>query len=352
MKKKKILIFGGGRIAERHIQVIKFNHSTFYEIIGCIEIQKSKREILKKKYDIEVYDNINLLPKDLSVDIVVICTESGNHYKSFQECKKFTCDFLIEKPVTLKLDHAKEIINWSIVQKRNVFVVLQNRYNLAVETAEKWLNDQQIGDLKHLSAKVFWCRDEKYYNAATWRGTWKFDGGVTSNQAAHHIDLLLFFSKSKVKYLKSFMKKHINLIEAEDIMMSMMEFDNGVTCSFEATTCARPSNISAEISLIGSKGHIKISGFACNEISDYSLINIKKETDDKNYNEQPKDVYGFGHTKLYSDLEKFYDNKKNKIVKIDEGIKSLELIHLMYLSAQKKDQISYDDLKDGFFKLG
>ena len=350
--KKKILIFGGGRIAERHIQVIKFNHSAFYEIIGCIEIEKSKRDILKKKYNIKVYENINLLPKDLIIDLIVICTESGNHYKSFQECKNFSCDFLIEKPVTLKLNHAKEISDWSIKKKCNVFVVLQNRYNLAVEAAEKWLDNDQIGDLKHLSTKVFWCRDEKYYRAANWRGTWKLDGGVTSNQAAHHIDLLLLFSKSKVKYLKSFMKKHVNLIEAEDTMMSMMEFDNGVTCSFEATTCARPSNISAEISLIGSKGHIKISGFACNEISDCHLINIRKEIDLKNYKEEPKDVYGFGHTKLYSDLEKFYMSKKNKIVKIDEGIKSLELIHLIYLSAHEKKQISYDDLKNGFFKLG
>ena len=35
-----------------------------------------------------------------------------------------------------------------------------------------------------------WCRPQSYYDQDPWRGTWALDGGVLTNQASHHIDLL------------------------------------------------------------------------------------------------------------------------------------------------------------------
>jgi len=38
--------------------------------------------------------------------------------------------------------------------------------------------------------RVRWHRDQAYYNQDYWRGTWKYDGGVFTNQASHHLDLI------------------------------------------------------------------------------------------------------------------------------------------------------------------
>ncbi len=40
------------------------------------------------------------------------------------------------------------------------------------------------------TVRVRWSRDQAYYDQDAWRGTWALDGGVFTNQASHHIDLL------------------------------------------------------------------------------------------------------------------------------------------------------------------
>jgi UDP-N-acetyl-2-amino-2-deoxyglucuronate dehydrogenase len=349
---KKVIIFGGGRIAERHIQVLTQNHSENYKIVACIEQCSHRRDYLKEKYNVSIFHDLSALSSKENIDLTVICTESGNHFNSFSACKYLNCDFLIEKPVTLRLDHAHELEEWAKGNARNVFVVKQNRYNLAVETAKNWIDSGYIGDLYHVSTKVFWCRDKDYYGAAKWRGTWANDGGVISNQASHHVDLLQYLCSTAPESVYSKMYGHSRLTEAEDTMLAILEFDNGISASLEATTCARPANISAEITLLGSAGYVKISGFACNKIEDYSLMENDAIKPGLTITEEPKDVYGFGHTKLYGDLTRFYSDKPNQVVDISEGIKSLELIHLMYMSAENRRPMNVSELGDGFALLG
>jgi len=52
------------------------------------------------------------------------------------------------------------------------------------------LDAGRFGKMVLGTVRVRWCRPQSYYDAAKWRGTWAHDGGVRSNQASHHIDLL------------------------------------------------------------------------------------------------------------------------------------------------------------------
>ena len=38
--------------------------------------------------------------------------------------------------------------------------------------------------------RVRWARHQPYYDQDAWRGTWAMDGGVLTNQASHHVDML------------------------------------------------------------------------------------------------------------------------------------------------------------------
>ena len=40
-----------------------------------------------------------------------------------------------------------------------------------------------------VSVRLRWCRLQEYYNDG-WHGTWAQDGGVTNQQAIHHVDAL------------------------------------------------------------------------------------------------------------------------------------------------------------------
>ena len=84
----------------------------------------------------------------------------------------------------------EKIIKLSKKYKKKVFVVMQNKLNLPVLKLRQDLKKKRFGNIFHSSVIVRWRRDQKYYDNDNWRGTWKLDGGVVSNQASHHLDLL------------------------------------------------------------------------------------------------------------------------------------------------------------------
>ena len=95
---------------------------------------------------------------------------------------------IVEKPMCLKISDGKKIIKLAKKIKR-IFVVMQNKFNLPVLKLREDLKRSKFGKV-FTRVIVRWMRDQKYYNNDSWRGTWKLDGGVISNQASHHLDLL------------------------------------------------------------------------------------------------------------------------------------------------------------------
>ena len=104
---------------------------------------------------------------------------------------------------------------------------------------------------------VRWKRDQKYYNNDSWRGTWKLDGGVISNQASHHLDLLRTIMGQPLSvFAKS--SKHLAKIQCEDTALIIFKFRKNKTAIMEATTAMRPKNIEGSISVLDQKARLKL----------------------------------------------------------------------------------------------
>ena len=89
----------------------------------------------------------------------------------------------IEKPTFLRMkdfDDAEDMIQRS---SNKVYPIFQHRYTLPK------LN---VGKVYHAQVRVNWCRPQRYYDQADWRGTWEHDGGVLTNQGVHAIDIVRY----------------------------------------------------------------------------------------------------------------------------------------------------------------
>ena len=71
-----------------------------------------------------------------------------------------------------------------------------------------------------------WCRPQRYYDQDSWRGTWAYDGGVLSNQASHHVDLLEWMMGDVESVFAKSTTALVN-IEAEDTAVVALKFKNG-----------------------------------------------------------------------------------------------------------------------------
>lgn len=97
---------------------------------------------------------------------------------------------VVEKPMALRMEDADAMIQRYDEAGVKLFVVKQNRYNLPIQALRKAIDKGRFGKMVMGSVCIRWCRTQDYYAQAPWRGTWGWDGGVLTNQASHHLDML------------------------------------------------------------------------------------------------------------------------------------------------------------------
>ena len=264
------LIVGCGRIFAKHLEAF---HSLKDKIklVAICDIDKKVLKNLKHIKNIPFYNSIEKAIIKTNPDLVIILTPSGLHAKNALIALKYKKHVIIEKPMCLKISDAKKIIHLSKKVKKKAFIVMQNKFNLPVIKLREDIRRNNFGRIFHASVIVRWMRDYNYYNQAKWRGTWKYDGGVISNQASHHLDLLRTIMGNPVSvFAKS--SNYLSQIEAEDTALIIFKFEKKKTAIMEATTAMRPKNIEGSISIMGTKGSAKIGGFAMNKIEYYYSI--------------------------------------------------------------------------------
>jgi len=243
MKLVKIGIVGCGRIAN-HYQILyskkKIKNSV---VVGVCDLIISKAKSLAKKFKCNYYNTLNNLLKNEKIDLIIISTPSGLHYNSCIQSLKSNCHVIVEKPVCLLINEAKTVERLAKKKKLICCVAYQNRFNKAVEKVFQIIKRNQIGKIINSSIRIRWCRYQDYYNDS-WHGRWSLDGGVISQQAIHHLDTMIRFC-GLPHQVSAFSDRRLNKLEAEDTLVGMIKFKNGILGTVEATTAARPKDYEA-----------------------------------------------------------------------------------------------------------
>ncbi|WP_300972045.1 Gfo/Idh/MocA family protein, partial [Helicobacter rodentium] len=330
-----VALLGCGRIAVRHAQLLSSGEIAGAKLVCVCDIDKSRAESFGKKHNVPYFADLDSMMKECGdkIDIVSILTPSGCHAQNTLEVAPYKKHIIVEKPMALTLEDADKMIESCDRFGIRLFVVKQNRYNLPVQKLREALEAGRFGKIVMGSVRVRWCRDNAYYKQDSWRGTWAQDGGVFTNQASHHIDLLEWML-GDVESVFAKSRTALSDIETEDTGVAVLRFKNGALGVIEATTATRPKDLEGSLSILGELGSVEIGGFAVNEIKHWNFTNAMesdKEVMEK-YSVNPPNVYGFGHKEYYLHVVDSILNGTKALVDGLEGRKSLELIVAMYES--------------------
>jgi len=341
MKKIKFALLGCGRISSKHVDAIRDIEEA--ELVAVCDIDgKRAKAIAEKSGNIPYYTSYDDMLKKENIDVVNILTPSGNHPEhTIDIVKKYQKHIVVEKPMALRLEDADEMIKVCDEYGVRLFVVKQNRYNLPVQKLREAIEAQRFGKLVLGTVRVRWARDQKYYDQDSWRGTWKYDGGVLTNQASHHIDLLEWMMGEPVSVMAKIDTLLTN-IEVEDTAAVIIKFKNGAIGIVEATTATRPKDLEGSISILGEKGSVVIGGFAVNKMITWEFegqSDIEKNEVLAKFAENPPNVYGFGHKKYLENVIDCIKNNRKALVDGLEGRKSIELINAFYESAESGKEV-------------
>jgi predicted dehydrogenase len=202
------------------------------------------------------------------------------------------------------------------------------------------IEKDRFGKLVMGTVRVRWCRPQAYYDQDPWRGTWELDGGVLTNQASHHVDLLEWMMGS-VDSVFAMSRTALVDIEAEDTAVVLLRFSNGALGIIEATTATRPKDLEGSISIMGEKGTVEIGGFAVNQMKVWNFAEPEPSDDEvlSTHSVNPPDVYGFGHKEYYDHVVKSVREGSANLVDGLQGRRSLELINAIYESVETGKEV-------------
>ncbi|MBK8892456.1 MAG: Gfo/Idh/MocA family oxidoreductase [Dechloromonas sp.] len=336
----KFALVGCGRIAKRHSELLGFKEIDGASLMSVCDIVEEKARKVGNQFSVPYFADMHQMMQSVPVDVVVVLTESGNHARDVIDLAKYGKHVVVEKPMALTLDDADRMIEACDLAGCKLFVVKQNRFNVPVVKLREALEAGRFGKLVMGTVRVRWCRPQSYYDQDPWRGTWAFDGGVLTNQASHHVDLLEWMM-GEVDSVFAMSRTALAKIEAEDTAVVVLRFRNGALGLIEATTAVRPKDLEGSISILGEGGSVEIAGFAVNKMKTWNFVNPSPGDDDvlEKFSVNPPSVYGFGHQAYYEHVVDCIQNDKRHLVDGLEGRKSLELINAIYESIETGKEV-------------
>jgi UDP-N-acetyl-2-amino-2-deoxyglucuronate dehydrogenase len=327
----KVAVIGCGRIAGHNCRAVM--NTDGLELVAVCDLDIKKAQVYSEEFKVPAFTNYHKMFEEVcDIDLVAIITPSGMHFEhSIDILKNYNKSIIVEKPTFMKPSHIEDVYEVADSLGLKIFPIFQNRHNLAVRRVKEAIEKNELGDIRIVGVRVRWCRPQRYYNLAPWRGTLSHDGGALTNQGIHHVDLLRYLF-GEVQRVNSVMRTLGVDIEVEDTVVANFTYANNAVGTLEVTTAARPDDFEASLSIVGSKGLAQIGGIAVNELQ---IFTPDPDTCMKHSEDFSDCVYGNGHNLLYQDI---YISMKNQIpytVNREDCLKSIRLLHAFYRSDEK-----------------
>lgn len=309
-------------------------------LASVCDVDAERARAFAMPYQVPACTSAEEMVKSASIDVAVVLVPSGLHAGIVNRLAPTVPAIVVEKPMALTLDDADQMIAACDRHRCRLFVVKQNRFNRPIVALRQALEAGRFGKLVMGTVRVRWCRPQSYYDAAKWRGTWAYDGGVLSNQASHHIDLLEWMM-GPVDSVFAMSSRALARIEAEDTAGAVVRFRNGALGLIEATTATRPKDLEGSLSILGETGSVEVAGFAANELRTwaFSVPEPHDSTVREDYGTNPEHPHGYGHAAYYEHVVSCLKNNTPQLVDGLEGRKSLELITAIYESVESGREV-------------
>jgi UDP-N-acetyl-2-amino-2-deoxyglucuronate dehydrogenase len=222
----------------------------------------------------------------------------------------------------------------------HLFVVKQNRRNATLMLLKDAVDRGRFGRLYSVAVNVFWTRPQQYYDEAKWRGTWELDGGAFMNQASHYVDLLDWLI-GPVESVMAYTGTLARSIEAEDTGVAAIRWRSGAMGTFNVTMLAYPRNVEASVTILGEKGTARIGGLAVNEIQLWQFAEPEPaDADIAAVSADTTSRLGVGHVQYYRNIIATLRGEDRPDTDGTEGLKSLEIITAMYMSAREGRRVA------------
>lgn len=334
-KQVGVAILGTGMVADYHRQAIEAQDNA--QLVAVSHHNPDKFADISARFGVPCLSYDNVLRRD-DVDVICICTPSGQHAEQTIQAATAGKHILVEKPMALTLEDADAMITACDNAGVSLGVALQRRAEPLFQQIKAATNAGDLGDLTLGIVTIPYVRDDAYYAQADWRGTWALDGGgVLMNQGIHLVDLLVWLMGDPVDVQAYADTLHRN-VEVEDTLVASLKFANGSLATITATTTAAPG-FAHRLEVYGTHGGIQVVGesvsawgLAAGSPAHISPIRPNANTEAGSGGD-PRGIKPSGHIQVLRELLTSIDAGQGPSIDGPQGKRSLKTILDIYAAA-------------------
>jgi UDP-N-acetyl-2-amino-2-deoxyglucuronate dehydrogenase len=329
-------ILGAGMIADYHRRAILANAAAGARLVAVGHHDPRRFDAIRATFGVPCVGVEELLA-DPAVDVVCICTPSGQHPDQTIAAARAGKHVLVEKPMATRVVDAQAMVQACDEAGVRLGVVLQRRADPLFRRIHDALAAGDLGDLTLGVVTMPYHRPQAYYEQAVWRGTWAGDGGgVLMNQGIHLVDLLVWCLGDPVE-VHAHAATLQRDIEVEDTLAATLRFPNGALATIAATTTAPGSPHRLEF--YGTHGAIQVEGEHAHlwQLRDPEAAVIAppplQRTTDAGAAGDPRGISVEGHVQIVHDFVTAVRSGRRPAIDGPEGMRSLAAIEAIYRAA-------------------
>lgn len=213
MEKIRVGVIGTGHLGKLHTKM--FSQLQNADLVGVFDADFSTAKSVAKENNTTAFETIDeLIGK---VEAVSIAAVTSAHYQLAKKCLENKIHVFVEKPITVLLDEAEELVMLARENKMNLQVGHIERFNPALLALEKYKLNPLFVQSDRLAQ----------FNP---RGT---DVAVVLDLMIHDIDIILSLVKSEVKSVQA---SGVAVVSNNiDIANARIEFENGAVANVTAS---------------------------------------------------------------------------------------------------------------------
>ena len=340
MGKIGFAVVGCGHIGKRHAEMILRNEES--ELVALCDIKDQCDLGIEGFTSAQFYGSVQDMLENSNVDVVCVCTPNGLHSDQASLILDAGKHVVCEKPMGLSKAKCESVIYKALKANKHFFCVMQNRYSPPSVWIKNIIDNRIMGDILSVQLNCYWNRDERYYKKGGWKGDRELDGGTLFTQFSHFLDMMywLFGDIDNIQgKFRDF--SHQDLTDFEDTGLVTFDFVNGGIGCLNYSTSVWGANLESSMTIVGSKGSVKIGGQYMNEVE---VCNIEGYQMPELAPSNPANDYGAykgsaaNHHYIIKNVVDTLKGRTTATTNALEGLKVVEIIERIY---QVRDEHGY-----------
>ena len=256
MKRVRFGVVGTGGMGQGHCS--KMAEIEEAQLACVCDIDEKVARSVGEKHKVPWFTRHKDLLESGLVDAITIATPHYFHPPIAIDAFRKGFPVLSEKPIAVTVKAADQMIAAAEKSGLTFSVMFQMRSEPVFQAAKRVIDQGLVGEIYRTQLVMASFRSQAYYDSATWRATWKGEGGgVLLNQAPHIMDIFTWLAGLPCK-VQGQVRTRRHKIEVEDESFGLLEYPNGASGFIHCSVNESPGGDRIEI--CGDRGKLLIQG--------------------------------------------------------------------------------------------